>query len=338
MESEAPADTLIDVLYTDLGRGWVPITRLASLTARVLGARLVTFRSRRYERQLALFAARQRLPPRRGGERIALVIAARPEHLTAVLRLGPLTSRYASVVGWVIDSFWHERIPYVSRTGRFDRIYVTDEDDVGDWRSACATTPIHVLPWGADTAQAVPVRKTVDIQRLGRMPPAWDDDAEGSGWARAQHLDYRGRPSFGQDDAEAQRNVDDALAVARFVLAFSNLTSGASYTHPTRDYLTARWTDGLAHGAVVAGAAPASTTARELLWPGATLELPPDDLRGGMALLAEANSGWTPETAEANRRRARDLLDWRLRIAVIARDLGITSAILEEELRAIAKA
>nr|BFF09372.1 hypothetical protein GCM10025699_06750 [Microbacterium flavescens] len=62
MESEAPADTLIDVLYTDLGRGWVPITRLASLTARVLGARLVTFRSRRYERQLALFAARQRLP------------------------------------------------------------------------------------------------------------------------------------------------------------------------------------------------------------------------------------------------------------------------------------
>nr|BFF09371.1 hypothetical protein GCM10025699_06740 [Microbacterium flavescens] len=202
------------------------------------------------------------------------MIAARPEHLTAVLRLGPLTSRYASVVGWVIDSFWHERIPYVSRTGRFDRIYVTDEDDVGDWRSACATTPIHVLPWGADTAQAVPVRKTVDIQRLGRMPPAWDDDAEGSGWARAQHLDYRGRPSFGQDDAEAQRNVDDALAVARFVLAFSNLTSGASYTHPTRDYLTARWTDGLAHGAVVAGAAPASTTARELLWPGATLELP----------------------------------------------------------------
>jgi hypothetical protein len=52
--------------------------------------------------------------------------------------------------------------------------------------------------------------------------------------------------------------LDLALARAKFVLAFSNRVHQAGYTHPEREYLTARWVDSLAHGAVIAGIAPQS--------------------------------------------------------------------------------
>ena len=35
----------------------------------------------------------------------------------------------------------------------------------------------------------------------------------------------------------------ESLGQAKFALAFSNAVSGADYTHPTREYVTARWTD-----------------------------------------------------------------------------------------------
>src|SRR4051795_9364264 len=96
------------------------------------------------------------------------------------------------------------------------------------------------------------------------------------------------------DDATAnQTALMRRLAEVKFTLAFSNSVSPASYTHPTRQYLTGRWTDSLASGAVVAGILPDCDATDELLWPGATLDLGTTDRGLGIERLAAAVDSWT---------------------------------------------
>jgi hypothetical protein len=118
-------------------------------------------------------------------------------------------------------------------------------------------------------------------------------------------------------------------------LAFSNAVSPAPYTHPTREYLTGRWTDALACGAVVAGIAPACAATAELLWPGATLELDTVDRAQGIRRIAAAVSGWAPQTASDNHRKALERLDWRWRFQELAASLSIESERLDAEIHAL---
>ena len=52
---------------------------------------------------------------------------------------------------------------------------------------------------------------------------------------------------------ESQDALLHSLARAKYTLAFSNLVDASDYTHRSRAYITGRWTDALAHGAIVAG-------------------------------------------------------------------------------------
>ena len=113
----------------------------------------------------------------------------------------------------------------------------------------------------------------MDLQRLGRQPATWEDDEKTADDARKLGLRFEGRPSFSGNLIEGQHTLDRAMGRAKFVLAFSNLHSPAEYTHPTREYLTGRWTQALAGGATVAGIAPRCRATRELLWDGALLSL-----------------------------------------------------------------
>ncbi|MFV0463478.1 MAG: hypothetical protein ACK5MP_09845 [Nostocoides sp.] len=110
------------------------------------------------------------------------------------------------------------------------------------------------------------------------------------------------------------------------------MAAPAAYTHPTRQYLTGRWLDALASGAVVAGAVPLCQANDELPWPEATLEPPPEDMPSGMAPLREAVNSWTPDRARLNHAMALRRLDWRHRFAAIAENLGWSSASLQAEL------
>jgi len=124
----------------------------------------------------------------------------------------------------------------------------------------------------------------------------------------------------------------DAMADTRLTLSFTNVVSPAPYTHPTRQYLTGRWLDALASGAVVAGAVPVCQASEELLWPEATVELPPSDLRAGVRGLSQVLEQWSPDVARFNYLRALERLDWRHRFASVASILGWGSATLETEL------
>jgi len=158
---------------------------------------------------------------------------------------------------------------------------------------------------------------------MGRQAPAWDDDAVLARCAADHGLVMGARPPFGATAAASYRNVLDSYRRAKVVLAFTNLVSPAEYTHPTREYVTSRWLDALAGGALVAGRRPREEGSDELLWEGATVDLPVDDLEAGMVQLALRLADWSPRETLALQVEALRRLDWRLRLRVLATELGL---------------
>jgi hypothetical protein len=315
------------------GGGWHPITWMVRLLAELLEAELVVVPLTRPSNAWRRGAD---LGPRRRGRETCLVVAPQPRYLNALLTRDYWIRGYGHVAGWVIDSFWVERIPARRTLRRFDRLFVTDQEVVEDWRQA-AGLPVTWLPWGADVLRLGTGGgdRPVDLQRLGRQPEGWEDDDAVRSACAALGLRYEGRPAMHDDASANQAAVMQSLSRAKFVLAFSNAVSPAPYTHPTREYLTGRWTDALAAGAVVAGIAPRCGAATELLWEGATLELTDTDRAHGLERIAEAVRAWSPAVARENHARALERLDWRRRFAELAAALGVGSARLEAELDAL---
>lgn len=311
--------------------GWNVTTAMARLMARLLDAEYAEVPAARRRGRLELLSG---LLPRRRGADDLLFILPEPVDLQHVLTVDHWTRGYRQVAAWVTDAWWVDRIPHVARgRGHFDRIYVTEHELVEPWRSATGTTVeclpqgTNALDWGSPQAD-----RPIDLQRVGRQPEAWSDDARTEALAQAAGLAYAGRPPFHEDADEAMRSLLRHLARAKFALAFSNRVSPASNTHPEREYLTGRWTDALGAGTTVAGVLPATEVAHTLLWPGATLEVDPRDPVAGTAAVREAVDAWTPDRAAANHLAALERLDWRWRAARLADDLGLAPLTLAAEL------
>ena len=312
----------VDVVYIRPGgTGWGPVAELAHLTARLLGATLTEIDDR--GRASAVQRGAVLLPRgRRAGGRRLLVIAGNPAALAFAARRHLWFPGYASTAAWVIDSFWTDRIAGIAKhRPHFDHLFITDPDLVDEWADRTGR-PVDVLPWGSDTLAFEPVagEKSIDLLRLGRQPSAWDDDAVTAKDAERHGLSFRGRPPAATDPLTNQENVRRALLEAKVVLAFSNRVSPAAYTHPTREYVTGRWMDALAAGCLVAGTAPA--TAADLLWPGATLEISPEDRAEAWPALQRAAESWGAAKATAQQRRARATIDWRHRLHHLTTTLG----------------
>jgi len=306
------------------------VTLLSRLAARLLGGTEIISSGENpaaIQRALAL-------APRRRGRHICLVIAPQPAHLVRVLRAEHWLRGYQHVVGWVIDSWWDDRIPRVARgLHHYDHIFVTEREVVDSWRETTGT-PVTWLPFGTDALDmgtGDPVRP-VDLQRFGRQPTSWDDDATNAAEAKARGFNYRGRPPFLTDPVANQRTAMAAFGRAKFTLSFTNRVSPAAYTHPTREYLTGRWTDALASGASVVGMPPACASVRDLLWPTALVELTDTHRDTGLDVVASAVDSWTPSVASTNHHLALERLDWRWRLQEIAKLVQITPGPLEEDL------
>jgi hypothetical protein len=123
-----------------------------------------------------------------------------------------------------------------------------------------------------------------------------------------------------------------AYANSRYAISFSNRMDRQSYTHRTREYVTFRWLDALAAGAVVAGVAPRCDMAAEFFWPGALLELDGIDRASGLATIAGACRSWTPDIPARNYREALLRLDWRWRFKAIADHFGLSAPKLDRQL------
>lgn len=311
--------------------GWGPVTALAHLVGRLWQTEVLEIHPARDYGKLRKLASL--LPRRRGSAPPLLIIAAHPGDLLALADIRVLLGRFSLVGAWIIDSFWDERIPRFARERRtLDHVWVTDAEQV-DHYAARMRVPCGWAPWGSDALDwpGSPGRD-VDVLRLGRQPPAWDDDVANLAVLARLGLTYQGRfPGHG-DGLVSQRLVVDQVARAKVVLASSNLASPAGYTHPTRDYLTARFTDAVTGGAMIAGQIPQAKAAA-LIPQMARVEIDVSQHAAGLGPISEAVAAWSPEIESKLRAHALAHLDWRHRIRDISAAMGVSTATLTAELQ-----
>jgi hypothetical protein len=330
----------IQIVYIDPGSpGYYPVSYMVRLAAELLDAELVVLRSRPFTlvEKANKFRA---LLSRRRGELDCIMICTQPADLAWVFLLENWRTRYRRLIAWVFDSFWSDHIPpFARRSGIFDHVFITEQEDLETWRSA-VRVPVDWLPWGSDALRlgsGKPVRP-VDLLRFGRQPVQWEDDTASASLCESMQLRFQGRPPFFSDACEGERALMKMLGEAKFTLSFSNRVNPALQTHPTREYLTGRWTDALSAGATVAGIPPKSDSVRALLWEGALLDLTTVDRAKGLAVLAAAVRDWTPHRARRNYLRSLETLDWRWRLAKLASALEAHPPTLDAEMKRLRQA
>jgi hypothetical protein len=323
----------VQVVYTNPGGlGYNCVYYMARLAAELLNGELTVLEERRpaLKRQLSSL-----LLPRRKSPSICLLICPKPIHLNSVLFLPDWRKRYGRIVAWVFDSFWTEHMPRWVRSSRlFEHVFVTEQEDLTTWRDVISA-PVDWLPWGSDVLNLgsdKPARR-FDLLRFGRQPAEWEDDQSTSRECEFRMLNFQGRPPAFSDATENQHALMRFLSNAKFTLAFSNRVSPSIQTHPSREYITGRWTDSLAAGATVAGVPPLSQSVKSLLWPEALLDFGSTDQREGLEVIASAVREWTPERARLNYLKSLERLDWRWRFKAIADALGIRPLQLNMELK-----
>ena len=321
-----------------VGPGWHPINYLAKLAAELLGAELIILDGEQSPGKLQkLDALIGRRSTNSGAKAPCLLICPSPADLHALLLVPHWKKRFSTIAAWIIDSFWLNAVHRIVRWSRlFDHLFVTTEEDVPAWESLLRT-PTTFLPWGSDVLRrgSGNTDRPLDLIRVGRQPAEWDDDQVITSACEPIGIRFHGRPTFHGDAAANQSELMAMFAKSKFVLAFSNIANPAHYVHPTREYLTARWVDSLASGAVVAGVAPKSPSINRLLWPGATLDLGGTDRTDGLQIIRQGVEIWRPEQAIVNHRNSLERFDWRWRLAVIADKLQLPAPLLRAELQTL---
>jgi len=312
------------IIYCEKSIGWSPVAYMVKLAVHLFDAELVMLEYRGAslgEKLSTLFLKRKN----RQGEKL-LIVCPSPTELSLIFQEYDFRSRFDCITAWVFDSFWVDRIPwFVKKTGLFDHFFITSREDVEEWEKL-TNTPTTWIPWGADVLGlgGVEASRKWDLVRVGRQPKDWDDDDVTQGLCRKNNICFGGRPDFFEDAIQNQKAMMSVYQQAKFILAFSNIANPESYTHPTREYLTARWVDALACGSVVAGISPQEASISELLWDGATLELGTVNATEGMAIISEALSVWTQKQADYNYYQSLKYLDWRWRFMDIANLLELS--------------
>jgi hypothetical protein len=308
------------IVYLQPGvRGWAPISYMVTLAAELLEAELLILDKGLpsfWKRLEAIYLSRQKT----NRDESCLLICPDPTCLLSLLLIDDWRSRFKFVAAWIIDSFWLDWIPtVVKRSQLFDHLFVTTEEDIPEWNRVMQT-PTTWLPWGTDVLRCggKDSERAWDLLRVGRQPPEWEDDLLTKQACFERNLQFHGRPKFFDDAIQDQKMLMQLYRQTKFLLAFSNAVNRASYTHPSREYITARWVDALAGGAVVAGIPPRESSIDRLFWEGATLNLGSICQENGLEIIAAAANDWKPEQAERNYQQALARLDWRWRFAVIA--------------------
>lgn len=326
---------LVIACTEDKAPGWAPISRMVALASSLFEAPVVAVppgsRLRKSTCALKALAGSRRV---RADKPDLLFIANSPSQLKMVTDVPGWRSSFNRCVAWVVDSFWTDRIPTMGFPRFFQHLFIMYGGDCDEYRRRTGVET-SFLGWGSDALGigTDTARRDIDVLRVGRQPAAWEDDESNRGLLEAAGLAYHGRPPFHEDPDAQFKGLIEFYRRSRYVLAFSNRAAPAGYTHPTKEYLTGRWTDALAAGCVVAGISPSSDrAAREYLWDGATLELGTVERGPGLEVLRRAVGEWSPEVAERNRLMSLRRLDWRWRFEEIASRLGHGFPKLEADL------
>lgn len=331
--AERPLGPQIWLALPETSGGWAPVTAMAELLAEFWAAELRVFTPRRlYSRPTR---AASLVPRLRGRRPPLLIIAAHPGLLLSLARPSFLAGRFARVGAWIIDSFWDDRLPRFARTTQnIDHIWVTDGELV-DGYAQRTQAPVDWAPWGADVLGRIgadnSADRPVDLLRLGRQPDLWKDDDANRAWAACTGLAYQGRFPAPDGARENHQAVLTQLSRAKIVLSSSNLVDRAEYTHPTREYVTARFTDAVACGTLIAGRLP-RCQALEVIPQIARLEIDINDREDGGSAIVDAARSWTPEQSAAIQHAGLMTTDWRWRFRSISDALEVESLRLDSEL------
>ncbi len=319
--------------FADRPNGWTPIELMIDLCARCFGAQQTRIAPRpriSAARKLGLMLA----PVARGDEQAELYVARFPRDIVKFIDAEGFRRPGRRRVLWIVDSYLRDWLPPAPVLRKFDVIGFTQHADQEFYRDLTGERALW-LGWGTDALDSgsPAAERRVDVMRVGRQSEGWDDDAATAAACAAQGLSFAGRPpGLPGNDAEAHRALlRDHYRSTRFLLASSNLAGPPNYTSLEREYITARWTDALGCGAVVAGVPPRSDLAL-IDWPGALLDFGEIDFAANLAQLREAADAWTPDVARRNHLEALRRLDWRWRFKAIADKLGLVSPGLEAEL------
>jgi hypothetical protein len=312
--------------------GWAPINHLISLACSELDA--TAMRAPGDGSGFARHLARLRRRRPVAGKPHVLFIAMTAADLRFALTTPGWRDGYDRAAAWIIDSFHIDHANRRDLAGQFDHLFVTRPNDAAAF-AAISGLPTTILPWGSDvlTLGSGTPERDLDLLRVGRQPPVWEDDTAAAAEGAARGILFHGRPPMGKADDE-MAHLFSWYKRARFVLASSNLVSPAPYVHKTEEYITARWTDSLAAGAVVAGVPPRGDASfASLLWPEAVLDIPLFSRAEGLDVIREALDRWTPDLAHHNHVQARKRLDWRHRLALIAEHFSLSAPRLEASLQ-----
>jgi hypothetical protein len=322
----------LEIVYQDPGGvGYHPVAYMVRLAAELLDAKVAIVRKPEQGRLSKLLS----LAPRARSGGPGLVICPSPVEMSSLFAVEGWRRKYGRMVAWVFDSFWVDMIPrWVQFAKHFDHVFVTEQEDLDGWRRVLGGVPVDWLPWGSDVLRlgSPNAHRPVDLVRVGRQPPEWEDDATTAADAEARGLQFRGRPPGKDDPAENERVLMSTFSETKFTLSFSNAVNSTVYTHRARQYITGRWTDALASGATVAGVPPRSPGVSALLWPEALLDTGGIERASGMEIITSAARAWSPARAERNWRMSLERLDWRWRFDKLRDALGIRSPRLDAEL------
>lgn len=327
------------IVYINNGPGWQPITYMANLAAELFEAELVVLDSKLPKAMMAKLEMLLLKRNKSTGNETCLMICPDATSALNITQIKGWRKRFRCLAVLVIESYWVNRIPKVVKLSHpFDHIFVTSEEDLQAWTEAMQTPTTYlaratdVLRLGGANMNA-DLDRSWDLTRIGRQPPEWDDDNNTNKQCADLNLRFHGRMK-NHDTAEGnQIALMQLYQQSKFMLAFSNTAHRDHYTHPVRQYITERWTDALACGAVVAGIVPNEPSIKRLLWDGATLELGTIKIKDGLQIIAEAAKLWKPEQALKNYQYALQRLDWRWRFADIAAVLGESPKRLIEEIK-----
>lgn len=326
------------IAYISLGTGWEPIGYMATLAAELFEAELLVLDHKmpnRFQQLEYLLSNRKK----HSGDEACLLICPNPTCLSALSLIPNWNKRFSWIGAWIIDSFWLDWLPKSIQVAQpFDHLFITSEEDVETWQRLMKT-PTTWLPWGSDVLRlgGKEPNRTWDLLRVGRQPPEWEDDSRTEQLCHEKNLRFHGRPKFFTSANQNQIKLMELYRQTKFLLAFSNIANPTNYTHPVREYLTARWVDALACGVVVAGISPKEPSIDRLLWEGATLDLPSVHLKDGLQIITEAVQAWQAEQAEENYWQALKRLDWRWRFATIADAFHHSPPRLKNELQLLAQ-
>jgi hypothetical protein len=325
----------VQVVYTDSGGlGYHCLYYMALLAAECFGSELIVLplqRASLLKRVSGVLSAKSR----EGNN--CLLICPSPVALDSVLLLEDWRRYGGRIAAWVFDSFWTSYIPrWASRSRIFDSIFVTEGEDLGEWRRRMHA-PVEWLPWGSDVLSlgSMHAERELDLLRVGRQPQEWEDDKVTEQKCAARHLRFHGRPPGYETPTENEQRLMKFMSGAKFVLAFSNRVSPSIQTHPEREYITGRWTDSLASGASVAGIPPRSESVQSLLWPEALLDIASTSQEEGLDRIASAVRDWSPQLAQVNYLRSLEKLDWRWRFNRIAETMAVRTDWLDAGLARI---